>query len=139
MKQSRLIFGTDTPVGTDKLSTRFEIDFYGSTLGDQRVTNTYAPVLRQAYVQYKNWLVGQSWSNFQDTAVLVDSVDFIGASDGTVFVRQPQVRYTVGGLSLSAENPETTITPYTAARAAPRSLPTTTRGRTSSARYTWKG
>jgi hypothetical protein len=139
-KQSRLIFGTDTPVGDSKLSTRFEIDFYGSITGDQRVTNTYAPVLRQAYVQYKNWLVGQSWSNFQDTAVLVDSVDFIGASDGTVFVRQPQVRYTVGGLSLSAENPETTITPYHGG--------TGGNARISSddnawpdliARYTWKG
>jgi hypothetical protein len=139
-KQSRLIFGTDTPIGTDKLSTRFEIDFYGSLTGDQRVTNTYAPVLRQAYVQYKNWLVGQAWSNFQDTAVLVDSVDFIGASDGTVFVRQPQVRYTVGGFSASFENPETTITPYhggTGGNARITSDDNSWPDMT--ARYTWKG
>lgn len=143
-KQSRLIFGTDTPIGTDKLSTRFEVDFYGSITGDQRVTNTYSPVLRQAYAQYRNWLVGQAWSNFQDTAVLVDSVDFIGASDGTVFVRQPQVRYTTGGLSLSAENPETTLTPYCIASCTVAN----TKARISSddnawpdltARYTWKG
>ncbi len=43
--------------------------------------------------------------NFQDVAVLPDAVDFIGPTDGTVFVRQPQVRYTKGGLSLSVENP----------------------------------
>jgi len=112
-KQSRLIFGTDTVLdGGDKLQTRFEFDFYGSSLGDQRSTNTYAPVLRHAFVQWRNWLVGQTWSNFQDAAVLVDSVDYIGATDGTVFVRQPQVRYTRGGLSLSLENPETTLTPF---------------------------
>jgi hypothetical protein len=112
-KQSRLIFGTDTILdGGDKLQTRFEFDFFGSITGDQRVTNTYAPTLRHAFVQWRNWLVGQTWSNFQDPAVLVDSVDYIGATDGTVFVRQPQVRYTRGGFSFSVENPETTITPF---------------------------
>ena len=136
-KQSRLIFGTDTVLeGGDKLQTRFELDFYGSSLGDQRATNTYAPVLRQAFVQWRNWLVGQTWSNFQDTAVLVDSVDYVGASDGTVFVRQPQVRYTRGGFSFSVENPETTITPFgggTRITTDDSSLPDLT------ARYTWKG
>jgi len=113
VKQSRLIFGTDTVLdGGDKLQTRFEFDFFGTITGDQRVTNTYAPTLRHAFVQWRNWLVGQTWSNFQDPAVLVDSVDYIGATDGTVFVRQPQVRYMVGGFSFSVENPETTITPF---------------------------
>jgi hypothetical protein len=140
-KQSRLIFGTDTVLdGGDKLITRFEMDFYGSSLGDQRSTNTYAPVLRQAYVQWRHWLAGQTWSNFQDAVVLVDSVDYVGASDGTVFVRQPQIRYTNGGLSLSAENPETTITPFGGGTGGNQrvttddsSLPDLT------ARYTWKG
>ena len=136
-KQSRLIFGTDTLLdGGDKVSTRFEVDFFGSALGDQRVTNTYGAVVRQAYVQWREWLAGQSWSNFQDVAVLPDAVDFIGPTDGTVFVRQPQVRYTSGGLSLSAENPETTITPFsggTRITSDDSSLPDLT------ARYTWKG
>lgn len=140
-KQTRIILGTDTVLeGGDKLQTRFEFDFYGSSLGDQRVTNTYAPVLRHAYVQWRNWLVGQTWSNFQDPAVLVDSVDYIGATDGTVFVRQPQVRYTLGGFSLSVENPETTLTPYHGGTGGNQrittddsSLPDLT------ARYTWKG
>ena len=63
-------------------------------------------------MQWREWLVGQTWSNFQDVAALPDSVDFIGSTDGTVFVRQPQVRYTKGGLSLAVENPQTTMTPF---------------------------
>jgi hypothetical protein len=136
-KQTRINFGTDTILeGGDKLSTRFEIDFFGSATGNQRVSNTYAPVMRHAYVQWRNWLVGQTWSNFQDAAVLPDSVDFIGSTDGTVFVRQPQVRYTNGGFSLSVENPQTTITPFgggTQIETDDSSIPDIT------ARYTFKG
>src|SRR5690606_14626463 len=36
----------------------------------------------------------------------------IGASEGTVFARQVQVRYTRGPFSISIENPETTVTPF---------------------------
>jgi hypothetical protein len=90
-------------------------------------------------VQWREWLVGQTWSNFEDPAALPEAVDFIGSTDGTVFVRQPQVRWTHGGLALSAENTETTITPYRA---------TTQNARVTSddsympdlvAKYTWKG
>jgi outer membrane murein-binding lipoprotein Lpp len=136
-KQTRINFGTDTILdGGDKLSTRFEIDFFGSITGTQRTTNAYAPVMRHAYVQWREWLVGQTWSNFQDVAVLPDAVDFIGPTDGTVFVRQPQVRYTKGGLSLSVENPQTTITPYGGGaqiETDDSTIPDLT------ARYTWKG
>jgi hypothetical protein len=137
IKQSRINFGTDTILeGGDKLSTRFEVDFYGSALGDQRISNTYAPVVRHAYVTWREWLVGQTWSNFMDVATLPESVDFIGPTDGTTFVRQPQVRWTSGGLSVSAENRETTITPYRGgARIASDDgwVPDLT------ARYAWKG
>jgi hypothetical protein len=140
-KQTRINFGTDTILeGGDKVSTRFEVDFFGSITGNQRATNTYAPVLRHAYVQWREWLAGQTWSNFQDAAVLPDSVDFIGPTDGTVFVRQPQIRYTNGGLSLSLENPQTTITPFGGGTSGndqietdDSSIPDLT------ARYTWKG
>jgi hypothetical protein len=148
VKQSRLNFGTDTILeGGDKLSTRFEVDFFGSALGTQNVSNTYSPVLRHAYVQWRSWLVGQTWSNFMDPATLPEAADFIGTTDGTTFVRQPQVRWTKGGLSLSAENRETSITPYTAGAlpAPPAAQP----GRSFSsddgmmpdltARYAWKG
>jgi hypothetical protein len=122
VKQSRVNFGTDTILeGGDKLSTRFEIDFFGSITGTERVSNTYAPVLRHAYVNWREWLVGQTWSNFMDVATLPEAVDFIGTTDGTTFVRQPQVRFTKGGFSLSLENPETSITTsYLDTRATPR-------------------
>lgn len=112
-KQSRLIFGTETDLADKSvLTSRFEFDMYGSALGDERATNTYGVLMRQAYVQYKNWLVGQTWSTFQDVSVLPETTDYIGPSDGTVFVRQAQVRYTNGNFSIAIENPETTITPF---------------------------
>jgi DcaP outer membrane protein len=110
-KQSRIIFGTDTDLADKSvISSRFEFDLYGSTTGNQRATNTYAILTRQAYLQYKGWLAGQAWSNFQEVGALPETADYIGPTDGTVFVRQAQVRYTTGNFSFSAENPETTIT-----------------------------
>ncbi len=112
-KQSRFILGTDTELADKSvLSSRLEFDLYGSALGDERATNTYGLQLRHAYLQYKGWLVGQTWSNFQDVAALPESADFIGPTDGTIFVRQPQIRYTTGAFSIAVENPETTITPF---------------------------
>lgn len=113
IKQSRFIFGTDTDVANGGLlSSRLEVDLYGSSLGDERATNTYGVQVRHAYIQYRQWLVGQTWSNFMDVAALPETADFIGPTDGTIFVRQPMVRYSLGNWSFSAENPETTITPF---------------------------
>lgn len=114
IKQSRFIFGTDTDLANGgTLLSRLEVDLYGSALGDERATNTYGVQVRHAYVQYRNWLFGQTWSNFMDVGALPETADFIGPTDGTIFVRQPMVRYTMGNFSFSAENPETTITPFT--------------------------
>ncbi|NJD32154.1 MAG: hypothetical protein FIB04_09735 [Gammaproteobacteria bacterium] len=117
VKQTRLIAGTETPFGDgDKLKTHVEVDFFqnnlNGTLGNQNVSNTYAPELRQAFIQTNHWLVGQAWSSFMNWQVLPETADFIGGTDGTIFIRQPQVRYTYGGFSIAAENPQTTITPY---------------------------
>jgi DcaP outer membrane protein len=142
VKQSRLIFGTDTPLDgnpKDLLQTRFEVDLFGSSLGDQRTTNTYGLQVRHAFVQWRKWLVGQTWSNFEDAAALPDAVDFIGSTDGTVFVRQPQVRWTSGGLSLSAENTETTISPYRAVTQNARVTSDDSYMPDLVAKYTWKG
>jgi hypothetical protein len=110
-KQSRFIVGTNTPLENgDKVTTHFEVDFYGSTLGSQNVSNTYGAVLRQAFIQTNHWLVGQAWSTFMDVSALPEAVDFIGPTDGVIFIRQPQVRYTTGGFSFAAENPQTTVT-----------------------------
>jgi hypothetical protein len=112
IKQSRFVFGTDTDLPGGLLSSRLEVDLYGSALGDERATNTYGLQVRHAYIQYGRWLAGQTWSNFMDATTLPETADFIGPTDGTVFVREPMVRYTLGNWSFSAENPETTITPF---------------------------
>ena len=112
-RQTRFWLTTDGVVGGHKIGTRMEMDF--QTLpgaGDQRTTSPANPALRRAFITIDNWLIGQEWTNFQNTAVLPESADFIGAAEGTVFARQVQVRYTRGPFSVSVENPETTVTPF---------------------------
>lgn len=119
---SRFWFGADHVTdGGDKFKAYIEADMFGggsnALAGNETATNTYAVSLRHAYVSWANpsgaqWLAGQTWSNFMDVAALPDSVDFIGPTDGTVFVRQAQLRYTKGPWSVSLENPQTTVTPY---------------------------
>ncbi|MET3835276.1 cob(I)alamin adenosyltransferase [Brevundimonas sp. UYEF29] len=112
-RQTRFWLTTDGMVGGHKIGTRMEMDF--QTLpgaGDQRTTSPANPALRRAFITIDNWLIGQEWTNFQNTAVLPESADFIGAAEGTVFARQVQVRYTRGPFSVAVENPETTVTPF---------------------------
>jgi hypothetical protein len=112
-KFSRLIFGTDGSSDSGALiQTRFEGDFFGNGLGDERFNNASGFVVRHAYLNYDNrWLVGQHWTTLMDAANLPESTDLVGPTEGTVFVRQPQLRYTIGNWMFAAENPETTLTP----------------------------
>ncbi|MFC3034197.1 DcaP family trimeric outer membrane transporter [Pseudoalteromonas fenneropenaei] len=110
-RQSRFNFGTKTALDDgSSIDTKIELDFIASTGGNERVTNSYSPRIRQAYVTYKGWLFGQAWSNFQNVGALPETLDFIGPAEGTVFVRQAMVKYTTGNWSFSMENPESTIT-----------------------------
>lgn len=110
-RQSRFAFTTDTALDNGKkASGRFEFDLMSTTIGDQRITNGYAPEIRHAFLTYGAWTFGQTWSTFMDVNALPDSLDFIGGTDGAVFVRQGQVRYTNGNWQFSVENPETTVT-----------------------------
>lgn len=114
-RQTRFWLTTEGLVAGRKVSSRIELDFEvlpGS--GDQRTTNPSTPALRRAYVSIDRWLFGQEWTNFQNLAVLPDTADYVGASEGTVFARQPQVRYTHGAFSIALENPETTVSPFRA-------------------------
>lgn len=112
-KFSRLWFDASTELDSgDKIGARFELDFFGGALGNSAATNTYGATVRHAYITWNNLLIGQTWSNFMDTAALIDSVDFVGPTDALVFVRQSQVRYTSGPWSVSIENPETTVQPF---------------------------
>lgn len=95
-----------------KLATFIEMDFFLGSGGNERVSNSYNPRLRHAFLKYNNWLVGQTWSTFQDVGALSENLDFIGPAEGTTFVRQAQIRYTSGAWEFAIENPETTITPF---------------------------
>jgi hypothetical protein len=135
-RQTRFILKTATDVGSEhKLSSHIELDFNVTDGGDERVSNSFSPRLRQAFITYDNWLFGQAWSTFQNVGALPDSLDFIGVTPGTVFDRQPQIRWTKGGLQLAAEQPETAVTTSTGARvlAGDDQLPDFV------ARYNWSG
>jgi len=110
-RQSRFNFGTATKLEDGStINTKIELDFIASTGGNERVSNSYSPRIRQAFVTYKGWLFGQAWSNFQNVGALPETLDFVGPAEGTVFVRQAMAKYTTGNFSFSVENPESTVT-----------------------------
>jgi hypothetical protein len=127
VKQTRLWLGTNTDFGQHQLGSYVEIDFEAgqipqvivispagvtATTGTKINTNAYNPAIRRGYITFDNWLFGQDWSTFQNFDVFVDTLDYFGPTDGMVIVRQPQVRYTLGGLQLALETPETTVYPF---------------------------
>lgn len=112
-RQTRLWLTTDALLGGRRVTSRVEMDFQVLPgTGDQRTTSPSNLALRRAFITVDNWLIGQEWSNFQNITVLPETADYIGSSEGTVFARQVQVRYTRGPFSISVENPETTVTPH---------------------------
>ena len=114
-KETRFWLKSATPTERGAISTYFEIDFLLGQQGDERVGNSFSPRLRHASINWDRWTVGQTWTNFFNTASLPEYVDFLGPV-GVVFVRQAQIRYTVppanGSGAFSLENPETTLTPF---------------------------
>lgn len=88
------------------------MDFYGGGVNggassNEVISNSSGLRLRQAFIKYQGFLVGQAWTTFQNTSALAESADFGGPLVASAFVRQGQIRYTYGGLQLSIENPET--------------------------------
>ncbi|NNL07572.1 MAG: porin [Gammaproteobacteria bacterium] len=110
-RQTRVHLATDSKVGGKNLKSYIEIDFMvtADDNADERISNSYNPRMRHAYIEYDKWLFGQTWSTFQNVASLPESVDFIGNTDAGIFVRQPQIRYTYESWQFSIENPETTV------------------------------
>jgi hypothetical protein len=111
-RQTRFALKTDSKIDDDVLGTYIELDSMTTPGGDERISNSYSPRVRHAYLTYNNWLFGQTWSTFMNVAALPDSLDFIGSTDATIFVRQSIIRYTSGGFQIAVENPETTVTPF---------------------------
>jgi hypothetical protein len=83
-------------------ATRLNFDFRipNSRAGDARFfiegdffgTNATTPRLRHAYAQVRNFLLGQTFSNFMDPDVTPDTLDVRGPT-GWVNLRNPQLRY----------------------------------------------
>lgn len=94
-KQSRFWLNLATDVAGHAVKGYLETDFQTSpgTQGSQRTTNGYNLTLRRAYLQVDRFTFGQDWSTFQYVGALPESTDFVGATEGTVFVRQPLIRY----------------------------------------------
>lgn len=115
-ESSRFWLSGSQDVGGRKVSALIELDFLLSAQGDQRATNSYAPAVRLAYVDIDNVRVGQDWTTFQNLSAIPESASFVTLVDGMVFLRQPQVRYTVGPWQFAVENPTTTITAVSGAR-----------------------
>lgn len=109
--QSRFGISTHTPTKFGPLTTQIETDFYGGG-GNQVVSNSYNLRLRLAWGQLGGFGAGQYWTNFMNTAALLDTIDF-GGPVGQIFIRQSQVRWTQkfaqGEWAVSAENPESVI------------------------------
>ncbi len=93
---SRIIIHADRGSGADKITGLFEMDFFGSSQGNQRVSNSYAPRLRRAFVDFKGFRAGQEWTTFQNLSSIPESASFLALSDGMVFNRQAMLRYTTG-------------------------------------------
>jgi len=110
IRESRFIFNVLRP--EDDLQAYLEFDFSAGTGGDERLTNATSPSIRQAFVRWNNLLAGQAWSTFFNVGALPENLDFVGPAEGTIFIRQPQIRYTKGPWQFAIENPETTVTPF---------------------------
>jgi DcaP outer membrane protein len=83
----------------------FEMDFFG--------TNATTPRLRHAYGQAKNFLLGQTFSNFMDPDAGPDQIDEQGPN-AQVAIRSPLFQYSVlvankTTFSLSAEKPTSDV------------------------------
>jgi len=87
-----------------------EMDFYGKATeggGNEIISNSSNPRLRHAFIKYKDVVVGQTWSTFMNTSAIPETADFAGPAMGIVFIRQGQVRYSMGNFQVSLENPHT--------------------------------
>ncbi len=112
---SRFFVSANRNVGDHKVGAHIEMDFLGSAQGDERVSNSFSPRLRRAYLDIDDWRIGQEWSTFQNTSAIPESASFLALSDGMIFERQPMVRYTHGNWQFAAETGNATITPASGA------------------------
>jgi len=96
--ESRLGVTTTTPTAMGDVKTVLEGDFYGAG-GTLR--------LRLAYGEWNGIQAGQNWTNFASFVDHTGTLDFLGIPGQSALVRQSQLRYTAGPLSVALEAPST--------------------------------
>ncbi len=100
---TRLGLDFKSPVGDQDVKGKIEVDFLGgANLDNLRI--------RHAYLNYGNWLMGQTWSNFAIPDYMPETIDALAFIGGAV-KRTPQVRYTAKfnpktNLVVAAEDPK---------------------------------
>lgn len=98
-----LDFKSPVGVGEQDVKGKIEVDFLGgANLDNLRI--------RHAYLNYGNWLMGQTWSNFAIPDYMPETIDALAFVGGAV-KRTPQVRYTAKfnpqtNLVVAAEDPK---------------------------------
>ncbi|WP_447506047.1 DcaP family trimeric outer membrane transporter [Acinetobacter pittii] len=105
---SRLGMDIKTSLANNQnIKGKIELDFFGGSNRDQFR-------IRHAYLQYKNWTIGQTTSTFVAPEYMASSVDFVGYSGGAIH-RTPLIAYSDKFKSnllfqLSLEDPKYTST-----------------------------
>ncbi|MEN8391401.1 DcaP family trimeric outer membrane transporter [Acinetobacter indicus] len=103
LSATRLGLDFKSPVGDQAVKGKIEVDFLGGSNFDNLR-------IRHAYLNYGNWLIGQTWSNFAVPDYMPETVDALAYAGGAV-KRTPQVRYTAKfspqtNLVVAAEDPK---------------------------------
>lgn len=111
-RESRISIGTETDdVAGHKLRTYVEMDFNQARTadGNEVVSNSYSPRLRQAYGNWNSWEFGQTYTTFTDLAAMPEILDQ-GKQAAFIYTTQPMLRYNMtapgGKLMVALENPE---------------------------------
>lgn len=102
-KQSRFGLNVSHKINDNEIKFKLEGDFHNDASDSNGLFR-----MRHAYVSYKYFLIGMTWSNFFDEDVNPTTVDFEGPNSSTLS-RTPQIRFSTfkskNIWSISLENP----------------------------------
>ena len=92
-RETRLWVTAQVPTAAQTLGAYVEMDFSSADdSGNEKVSNSYVPRLRHAYVDYGDFTAGQTWTTFMNVSAFPDMND-TGGPAGIINVRQPMLRY----------------------------------------------
>jgi hypothetical protein len=113
-KSSRFYLATKTETEDfGSIESKFELDFLLGNSGYERISNSWNSRVRHAffkwnYAEDQSLLVGQTGSTFFNVSALPSLIDFVSPV-GTIFNRQPIIRWTTGKFQFAVENPATRL------------------------------